>query len=152
MKSEVQVRTASLGEKQALEELQQRAALANPADRESLLAHPDAIAVPREQLESGSVIVAEAGGTVVGFAAVVLREDGEAELDALFVEPALWKHGIGRQLVMQCAALAETRGAESLHVVGNVQAEGFYLACGFEMVGTTATRFGRGLLMSMAVK
>lgn len=145
----VQVRVASPIEKQELEELQRRASLANPGDRESLLAHPDAIEVSREQLESGSVIVAEAGGKVLGFAAVVRRQDGDAELDALFVEPALWKRGIGRQLMRHCGALAGSLGAGSLHVVGNPHAEGFYVACGFEVVGTTTTRFGSGLLMRM---
>lgn len=152
IKNDVHLRVASPSEKEDLEELQRRASLENPGDRESLLAHPDAIEVPREQLESGSVIVAEAEGMVLGFAAVVPRQDGEAELDALFVEPGFWKRGIGRRLVMRCAVLAESRGARSLHVVGNPHAEGFYAACGFETVGTTMTRFGSGLLMRMAVK
>jgi len=151
LKSDVQIRVASPREKESLEALQRRASLANPGDRESLLAHPDAIEVPREQLASGSVIVAEVEGTVLGFAAVVRREDGEAELDALFVEPALWKRGIGRQLVARYAVLAESLGARFLHVVGNPHAEGFYTACGFEVVGTATTRFGSGLLMKMPV-
>lgn len=149
MENDVRIRVASPSEKEELEELQRRASLANPGDRESLLAHPDAIEVPREQLESGSVIVAEAADTVLGFAAVVRRQDGDAELDALFVEPAFWKRGIGRELVMRCGTLAESLGARSLHVVGNPHAEGFYAACGFETVGTTKTRFGSGLLMSL---
>jgi GNAT superfamily N-acetyltransferase len=149
---EVRVRVASPSEKESLEGIQRRASLGNPGDRESLLAHPDAIEVPREQLESGSVIVATAGDTVLGFAAVVRREDGDAELDALFVEPALWKQGVGRQLVMHCAVLAESLGAGSLLVVGNPHAEGFYAACGFERVGTTTTRFGSGLLMKRPIR
>jgi N-acetylglutamate synthase-like GNAT family acetyltransferase len=148
----VHVRVATPSEKEGLEALQRRASLENPRDRESLLAHPDAIEVPREQLELGSVIVAEAGETILGFAAVVRREDGDAELDALFVEPSFWKRGIGRQLVMHCLVLAESLGAESLHVVGNPHAEGFYAACGFDIVGTAATRFGSGLLMRLPVK
>lgn len=152
MKHQVQVRVANPSEKEDLEDLQRRASLSNPGDRESLLAHPDAIDVPQEQLESGRVIVAEAEGTVLGFAAVVPRRDGNAELDALFVEPALWKQGIGRELVTQCRIVAESLGAGSLHVVGNPHAEGFYAACGFERIGTTATRFGSGLLMRLELK
>ncbi|MGE0161307.1 MAG: GNAT family N-acetyltransferase [Gemmatimonadales bacterium] len=152
MTTDIRVRVGSPSEKERLEELQRRASLENAGDRASLLAHPDAIEVPREQLESGSVVVAESEGVVVGFAAVVRRDDGDAELDALFVEPGLWKRGIGRHLVTHCAILAESRGAASLHVVGNPHAQGFYTACGFEMVGTTTTRFGSGILMRLAVK
>ena len=152
MKSEVRVRVAVPSEKGDLEELQRRASLANPGDRESLLAHPDAIEVPREQLESGCVIVAEAEGTVLGFAAVLRRQDGDADLDALFVEPASWRRGIGRELVTQCGILAKSLGAGSLHVVGNPHAEGFYEACGFEVVGRAETRFGSGLVMRLELK
>jgi len=151
MKTALLVRTATPNEKEALEALQWRASLANPGDRESLLAHPDAIELPLEQIESGTVVVAEADGTVLGFAAVLPREDGDAELDALFVEPDAWRGGIGRALVQRCAVLARSMSARSLHVVGNPHAEGFYLACGFALVGTTHTRFGSGLLMRMAL-
>lgn len=151
MQNQPLVRVAAPSEKQMLEALQTRASLANPADRASLLAHPDAIEIPLEQIESGRVIVAEAGGVVVGFAAIVPREDGDAELDALFVEPGSWRQGIGRTLVRHCAVLARSSGAASLHVLGNPHAEEFYAACGFDVLGTAHTRFGTGLLMSMAL-
>ena len=83
----------------------------------------------------------------MGFAAVLPREDEGAELDALFVEPDLWKHGIGRALVDHCARIARSRGAAFLHVIGNPHAEGFYVACGFQTTGTVDTRFGVGLSM-----
>src|SRR5512143_863356 len=97
------VRPAVATEREALEALQRRASLNNPGDRDALLANPDAIALPIEQLEAGCVFVAERGGGVAGFAAVVPRHDGGAELDALFVEPHLWKRGIGRRLVDHAA-------------------------------------------------
>jgi acetyltransferase (GNAT) family protein len=54
-----------------------------------LLAHPDAIEVPLAQIASGAVFVADWNGTIVGFAAVEPRTDGESELDALFVDPEM---------------------------------------------------------------
>ena len=93
------------------------------------------------------VFVAEDDGGVAGFAAVVSRSDGGAELDALFVEPRLWKRGIGRRLVDHIADVARSRTALFLHVVGNPHAEGFYIACGFRVTGTVDTRFGVGLDM-----
>lgn len=143
----VTIRPARPDEQAALEALQRRASLANPNDREALLAHPDAIELPVAQLAGGHVFVAERDGVIVGFAAVLPREDEGAELDALFVEPALWKGAIGRALVDHCADVARARGATFLHVIGNPHAEGFYAACGFEAVGTVATRFGSGLSM-----
>jgi len=141
------VRMALAGERAGLEALQWRASLANPGDRDSLLANPDAIALPVEQIADGHVFVAERDGVIIGFAAVLPRPDGNAELDALFVEPNLWKSGAGRLLVDHCAGIARGRASRILHVVGNPHAEGFYTACGFRTTGVIETRFGNGLAM-----
>jgi len=145
--SDVVIRPALQAERPALEALQWRASLSNPGDRDALLAHPDAIALPVEHIADGYVFVAERDGLIVGFAGVVPRPDGNSELDALFVEPTLWKGGIGRVLVDHCASVAGQRSSRVLHVVGNPHAEGFYLACGFRTTGTIDTRFGPGLAM-----
>ena len=145
------IRQANLDEQRDLEELQQRASLNNPGDREVLLQNPDAIQLPIEQIAAGCVFVAERDGALVGFAAVVPRRDGDAELDALFVEPHEWKGGIGRALVEHCTRIARSRGASALHVIGNPHAKGFYLACGFTLTGTADTRFGTGLSMERAL-
>lgn len=147
----IKLRSAVPSERKSLEELQWRASLKNPGDSEALLANRDAIDLPVEQIEGGGVFVAEVAGAVVGFAAILPREDGDSELDALFVEPEVWQRGIGRALVEHCCAAAKTAGAKSLHVVGNPHAEGFYCSCGFAKFGTKATRFGVGLLMKRNV-
>jgi GNAT superfamily N-acetyltransferase len=141
------IRPALPDDQTKLESLQWRASLANPGDRDALLSNPDAIALPLEQIAAGDVFVAERDGILAGFAAVVSRPDGGAELDALFVEPHLWKHGIGRQLVDHIAEVARARAASFLDVIGNPHAEGFYLACGFGVTGTVETRFGVGIAM-----
>jgi GNAT superfamily N-acetyltransferase len=144
---DVSIRPARLDEQGMLESLQRRASLNNPGDRDAILANPDAIEVPIEQIATGCVFVAESDGVVAGFAAVVPRTDGGAELDALFVEPQLWKRGIGRRLVDHVADVARERAASFLHVIGNPHAEGFYVSCGFRATGTVETRFGVGLAM-----
>jgi GNAT superfamily N-acetyltransferase len=141
------IRLALQAERSSLEALQWRASLANSNDRDALLANPDAIAVPVDQIANGHVLVAQCEGVIVGFAAVLPRPDGNAELDALFVEPSLWKRGVGRLLVDHCADLARGRAAHIMHVVGNPHAEGFYIACGFRTAGVVETRFGTGLAM-----
>jgi GNAT superfamily N-acetyltransferase len=145
--TQVNIRTAAASEQKLLEAVQWRASLNNPGDREALLAHPDAITLPIAQLEAGGVFVAEIGGSISGFAAILPRPDGDSELDALFVEPGAWRQGVGRALVEHCCAAAHDAGARALHVIGNPHAEGFYRACGFEMLGTREMRFGTGLLM-----
>ena len=143
----ISIRPARTDEQTVLELLQRRASLSNPGDRDALLANPGAIALPLEQITDGRVFVAERDGTVVGFAAVLQRPDGGAELDALFVEPHLWKHGIGRLLVDHSADIARARAASFLHVIGNPHAEGFYISCGFRITGTVETQLGIGLAM-----
>ena len=147
MTHEVSIRPARPDEQTMLESLQRRASLSNPGDRDALLATPDAIALPIEQIAEGCVFVAERDGVVAGFAAVVPRPDGGAELDALFVEPQLWKQGIGRELVEHVADVARMRTASFLHVIGNPHAKAFYVSCGFSVTGTIDTRFGVGLAM-----
>jgi len=141
------IRPAHPSERLTLEALQRRASLANPSDREAILANPDAIVLPQEQIDALQVFVAESAGTIQGFAALIPREDGDLELDALFVEPGTWRQGIGRQLIEHCVVEARRLGAVAIHVIGNPEAERFYRACAFEQVGTTDTRFGIGLLM-----
>jgi GNAT superfamily N-acetyltransferase len=141
------IRPALLTEHRVLEDLQRRSALSNDGDREALLANPDAVELPVGQIAAGRVFVAEYGDAVAGFATVLRREDGDAELDGLFVEPGLWRRGVGRLLVERCAAVAREEGAAALHVVGNPHAGEFYMASGFEITGSQETRFGAGLLM-----
>lgn len=144
--NDVVVRPAVVSEQKLLEALQLRASLTNAGDRDAILAHPDAIEVPLEQIAAGQVLVAEWKGAITGFSAVVSRADGQTEIDALFVEPDFRRHGIGRLLVEYCAEAARQQGSTALHVIGNPHAEDFYLACGFRMIGTSETRFGVGLL------
>ena len=147
MSATATVRAAVAAERAALEALQSRASLNNAGDRAALLQHPDAIDVPLEGILGGHVFVAERDGTIVGFGAVLPRDDGQTELDALFVEPALWCQGIGRARLGHGVALARSRGAAELHVIGNPHAELFYRSLGFETSGAFNTRFGTGLLM-----
>ena len=110
MPNEVIVRPAVASEQKELEALQWRASLNNPGDREALLAHPDAIELPLEQIKNGGVFVAEIAGSTTGFAAILPRKDGDFDLDALFVEPGAWRQGNGEHVLAgNMAQLAELR-------------------------------------------
>jgi GNAT superfamily N-acetyltransferase len=137
---------AKLEERDALEALQRRASLALGEYNEQLEAEPDAIQLPLEQLERGEVIVAELDDRLAGFAAVVIDDD-VAELDGLFVEPELWRRGIGAALVDVAVHEARRQGL-AMMVIANPSAREFYEKCGFAVEGEAGTRFGPALRMS----
>jgi GNAT superfamily N-acetyltransferase len=141
------IRPARIDERALLEDLQRRASMAIDDYREAQLAHPDAIAVPAEQIERGEVLLAEIDDRIAGFA-VILDGHGKAELDGLFVEPGLWRRGIGSALVDAAVAAARHRGLSLLTVVASPAAEAFYVHCGFVVEGVADTRFGPALRMS----
>jgi GNAT superfamily N-acetyltransferase len=147
MPTDVAIRLAARDEKKALEDLQRQASLVWEEYREELLAHRDAIELPLEHLSAGHTYVAERDGQILGFCVVLPRPDGDADLDGLFVEPAIWRRGIGRRLVQEAERLAASRGAQWLYVIGNPKAQGFYQVCNFERVGVGQTRFGPGVAM-----
>jgi len=151
MSGELTIRLARADERPMLIGLQRQASLMWEEDRAALLAEPDAIDIPPGQIAEGRVHVCERDGAVVGFSVVVLRDDGGAELDGLFVDPAAWRQGIGRWLMHHSEAVAREAGASSLNVVANKRAAGFYLACGFQVLGEVPTRFSMAWSMVKAL-
>ncbi len=145
----VSIRLAQPADRQALIHLQRRASLANPDDRELILARPELVDLPLSQIEAGQVFVAERDETLLGFSAVLDREDGDVELDGLFVDPDRWQGGVGRALVEAACAYGRVRSAKCMHVIGNPAAEGFYEKVGFLTTGRTELEFGWGWLMQM---
>jgi GNAT superfamily N-acetyltransferase len=144
--AELNIRLARPHEREALEALQRRASLALGEYNEQLEAEPDAIQLPLGQIERGEVLVADLGNRIAGFAAVIIDEF-EAELDGLFVEPDLWRRGIGAALVDVAVHEARRLGL-SMTVIANPSARVFYEKCGVSVEGETQTRFGPALRMS----
>ena len=142
----LRIRPARPDEREALEALQWRALLANPGDREVLLANPDAIVLPAEQLAARNVFVGEDDGLVLGFA-VLLTGEQQADLNGLFVDPDHWRRGIGSALVNEAVHRARRLGL-SLSVTAGAEAQAFYESCGFSVEGEAQTRFGPALRMT----
>lgn len=145
-RDDVHIRLAKSEERDELEALQRRASLALGEYNEQLEAHPDAIQLPVEQIERGGVIVAEIDDRIVGFAAVLIDDEG-AELDGLFVEPQHWRKGIGAALIDVAVHEARRQGL-AMMVIANPSAREFYEKCGFTLEGEAETRFGPALKMS----
>lgn len=142
----LKIRLARPKERDLLEALQWRASLALREYNDQLQAHPDAIELQLEQIDRGEVIVAEVDDQLAGFAAVLIDDDC-VELDGLFVEPELWRHGIGAALIDVAVHEARRRGL-AMTVVANPSAREFYEKCGFTVEGEAQTRFGPALRMS----
>jgi GNAT superfamily N-acetyltransferase len=146
------VRDAVLDERMALEQLQRRASMVWEADREMLLAHPDAIELPADQIRAGRVRVAsQTDGRSVGFSVLLPVSEGACELDGLFVEPDVMGQGIGRLLIEDCVAWAAREGAERIEVTANPDAFGFYERLGFELGEVVPTRFRPARRMRLSV-
>ena len=137
---------ATPGEREALEALQRRASLALGEYSDQLEAHPDAIELPIDQIERGEVMVAELDDRLAGFVAVLIDDD-IAELDGLFVEPELWRRGVGAALIDVAVREARRQGL-AMTVVANPSARQFYEKCGFTVEGDAQTRFGPALRMA----
>jgi GNAT superfamily N-acetyltransferase len=144
--AELTIRLARPDEQEELEDLQRRASLALGEYNRQLEANPDAIQLPVEQIEGGSVLVAEQQGRIAGFAVVLIDED-LAELDGLFVEPQHWRKGIGAALVDVAVHQARREGL-AMMVIANPSAREFYEKCGFTVEGEAKTQFGPALRMS----
>lgn len=147
----LRLRRARADEREMLEALQRRASLANAGDRDALLAHPEVIHLPPEQIAQRRVVVLEDGGQRLGFAVVLPPVEGAAELDGLFVEPDHWRRGLGRRLVEEVVRIAAAEGARRLHLVANPHALAFYRACGFAVEAPFETRFGPAVTMARAL-
>ena len=144
--AELTIRLARPDERKQLENLQRRASLALGEYNAQLEAEPEAVQLPLQQIEQGAVIVAELNDRTAGFAVVLIDHDG-ADLDGLFVEPDLWRQGIGTALVDVAVHEARRQGL-SMTVVANPSARDFYEKCGFTLEGKAQTRFGPALRMS----
>ncbi|WP_158537764.1 MULTISPECIES: GNAT family N-acetyltransferase [unclassified Photorhabdus] len=137
----IAIRLANTTEQIALEALQLRASLMWEEDRESLLANPHMIELPIEYIAAGYVYIAEQANVILGFCVVLPLTDG------IFVEPAFWHQGIGKQLVQITLNDLHIKGNVSLQVLANPQAAGFYIALGFEYLRKEYTQLGTAIRM-----
>lgn len=104
-----------------------------------------------EQVESPAFDfrVAEIAGEIEGFYALHHLDSERAELEALFVRPAMMGSGIGTALMAHCRNLARERGFSEIIIQGDPNAEAFYLAAGAVACGyrESASIAGRQLPM-----
>lgn len=144
------IRDARPDDARALESLQRRSSDVWAEYRALLAANPQVIEPPHGAIAEGRVRVAvDASQRRLGFSVVLAPEADRCELDDLFVEPDSMGLGVGRVLVADVASRAAAAGAGWIDVTANPNAVGFYERVGFGVTGEVATRFGRGIRMSL---
>jgi len=134
----------------AASDVYRSASLSNAGDRGNLLAHPEYLVLGPAGLAEGRTYVAEAQGSLVGFATWV-EAGGIFELEDLFVDPGWRRRGIAAALVNRIVQVLRARGAERLEVTANSHALGFYRAAGFIDCGVADTVFGTAPRMVLPV-
>ena len=135
------IRLGTLADLPAAAGVYRRASLSNAGDRDNLLAHPEYLVLGPEGLAEGRTYVAEADGSVVGFATWA-RDGDVTELEDLFVDPDWRRSGFAAALVDRIVDVLRAQGVRSLEVTANPHAQGFYAAAGFIDCGTAETEFG----------
>jgi len=76
------------------------------------------------QMDETAVAIHE--GEIVGYYTLKDHSHRVTELDHLFVSASHFQEGIGRQLLTAALEAARKRGAETLKVISDPNAEGFY--------------------------
>ncbi len=152
MKRALDIRMAHPDDKPNLVDLQRRASLVGySGEILDMLTEPGFIDLDEEMLANNEVIVAEMGARIVGFATIVAHDGNDAELEGIFVEPDLWRQGIGTALVHAIEREAIAWEATRLHVLANPNALYFYKALGFVASGEKKMRFGTAIVMAKPI-
>lgn len=92
-------------------------------------------------------VVAEVGGRATGFHTIGQGANGEALLDALFIEPDWQGRGIGRQLFQDARELAARLGAVRLVTAADPNAAAFYARMGMRPAGHVPSDVAAGRLL-----
>jgi GNAT superfamily N-acetyltransferase len=87
-------------------------------------------------ITEGAVQVAERGSAVVGVVSLTATMlQGIALLQGIFVDPTIWRHGVGRMLFEAAAARARSLKAGAIMIYAGPSAEGFYKRLGAIRIG-----------------
>ena len=156
--SSLEIRSAAVPDLPAITEIYAHAVCFGTATFE--LAPPDTGEMRRrfETLREGGFpyFVAVLEGVVVGYAYAASYRPRPAYRftveNSVYLQPAIHRRGIGRQLLQSLIAECESRGfRQMIAVIGdsaNAASIGVHRRCGFEMIGThpnVGLKFGRWL-------
>jgi GNAT superfamily N-acetyltransferase len=118
-------------------------------DADFLDACRDDLTLSADDITTSAVYVHEDGDSVLGFYSLLFRNDGVAELDDLFVEPAVMGQGVGKRLWQHAASTAREQGCSEMVFQSDPHAEGFYLTMGAERIGESESTVTPGRLLPL---
>jgi GNAT superfamily N-acetyltransferase len=118
-------------------------------DADFLAACRDDLALSPDDIATSAVYVLHDGDVVLGYYRLLLQDDGLAELDALFVEPAAIGQEVGKRLWRHAVATATTLGCTEIALQSDPQAEGFYLAMGAQRAGESESTVMPGRMLPL---
>ena len=118
-------------------------------DADFLAACRDDLTISADDIVSSPVYVFDGADAPLGFYRLLLQDDGMAELDDLFVEPAAMGQGVGKRLWRHAVATATRLGCSEMIWQSDPQAEGFYLAMGAWRVGDSPSTVMPGRMLPL---
>lgn len=92
------------------------------------------LTISPDYVSANQVYVAEREGELLGFYALIIRED-KAELDHLWVAPTHIGAGVGKELFIHAMQRAATEQISSVEISSDPNAEGFYRKMGAHRIG-----------------
>ena len=135
------IRTAVAADLPELQRVFRAASLSNVDDAPLLLERPEFLVFAGHGIAEGRTRVAVEGDRVLGFATVVMDDEGP-DLEDLFVDPECHRRGVARRLIEDAVARLKGQGHQALTVTGNPHALEFYRAVGFVEIGEAGTELG----------
>lgn len=149
------IRTAVPADLPELRRVFRAASLSNAGDAPLLQAHPEFLHFSGDGVAHGRTRVARWGtqgeGRILGFATVAGVDDGDRELEDLFVDPQWHRRGVAVRLIGDAVEALRESGVHRLWVVGNPEALAFYRAVGFTGGDSVDTELGAGLRLHLDV-
>jgi N-acetylglutamate synthase-like GNAT family acetyltransferase len=98
----------------------------------------DDLTISPEYVATNQVYVAESEDNLVGFYALIIRDD-KAELDHMWVAPAHIGKGVGKELFIHAMQNAARQDIYEVEILSDPNAEGFYRKIGAHRSGETVT-------------
>ena len=98
----------------------------------------DDLTISPEYLAGNPVFVAEKDNQILGFYALIIRQD-KAELDHLWVAPQHIGSGVGKELFIHAMQSAARGNVSEIEIESDPNAEGFYRKMGAHRIGETTS-------------
>ena len=98
----------------------------------------DDLTISPEFVAVNQVYVAEGEGELLGFYALIIRQD-KAELDHMWVAPAHIGTGVGKELFVHAMQTAAGQSISEVEILSDPNAAGFYRKMGAHQIGETVS-------------